>query len=362
MDVQGLRYQGAYPLSVQKRTYTSTVHTFVSSCLLVQACQQTARNMYCLLQVMDLGKGLQKIVDALDAELRSNANTNAGPRVVFSQPAWQQQLQATAEAAAMLAGDGCSTSAACSRLLGGAGNSVITLYYSELVAASDQQDGDPQQCRHQQLLQEQPLLLVGTPRALAVVNSHTYEIVQAHFCGSDAQLAHYQAAASSVPYQTKQSPSGMKSRMARLYKGMPFCEPVGAICFGVATNQSQLCCCVAAAYSPAVSMFGLVPVALCDVTAGMNALALAHQQQPSSHQTQTNAPVSTQQQGDSSSISSISSGKTDVAAAAGASGATGTTDRVLSVFQQGALPEGSPMKVTTCTLSIGTPLASYLSA
>ncbi len=132
-------------------------------------------------QVLDVAKAMSKLATAAaqsQATAAAASKAHAGPRVISSMPAWQQQLQATADAAAACSISEDDDQHPCSQ-----SGSVATLHYSELVGAAAAPGGSSTGATSgcDDLLGQHPWLLVGTPRGIAVVDSHTYDVLQGHF-------------------------------------------------------------------------------------------------------------------------------------------------------------------------------------
>ena len=156
------------------------------------------------LYTLDLGQDLQQLVShaetAVAAAVKAGEQSGAArPRVIRSIGKQQQPQQQVRPARTRwqqgLGGDGgCSPgNLESSRTIS---SSITSLYYSRLipsVAAPDDAERSyltregPEDGLATGLLVPQPLLLVGTPRGLVVVDSHSYEVVQAWLVGEDAE-------------------------------------------------------------------------------------------------------------------------------------------------------------------------------
>jgi hypothetical protein len=155
------------------------------------------------LHILDLGRDVQQLVGyaltglaaAEQAGLERRGN---GPRVVQSNGKQQQQQckGSTGSAAGWQQASGANGDG-----YGDSGdfrvvsNSIASLYYSRLIPTMTPSVGQADTLVEEHvdgrsaagLLAPQPLLLVGTPRGLMVVNSHSYEVVQVWLVGEDAE-------------------------------------------------------------------------------------------------------------------------------------------------------------------------------
>eukprot|EP00899_Mesostigma_viride_P012932 jgi/Mesvir1/2163/Mv16675-RA.2 len=130
------------------------------------------------MQVVDVGAALEK-AQAVEVAAVAVAEANEGPKVISSQPAWRLKDQ-MAYQAAMLGGDGDDDSSRGDEAgMGETSLAVSVLFFCHSTPGAGRgsdEDEDELEGSRSHFLGESPRLLVGMPRALVALNTHTYEL------------------------------------------------------------------------------------------------------------------------------------------------------------------------------------------
>lgn len=116
---------------------------------------------------------------------------------------------------------------------------VLALLYSPLRAATPGYGGE---------LLDNPKLLVGLMSGIAVIDTHTYDLVQMHYFRGGGQWVRDAATA-----------AGSAPSLVQAAQGVPELGIAGVCAFGVDPKDRHLVCCVAGEYEPEVGVLALVP-------------------------------------------------------------------------------------------------------
>lgn len=197
------------------------------------------------LQVADLGRSLNRLVDQYRIQ-RSEDEGGGGPRIIRAQPAWRGFLGSSPQDPPSITDDWAHLS----------GSALAMTYSAFYVPETRGKTG---------LFGEGPQLLVCTPYALVVMDTHTYEVVSVFLFDQE-----------SPEQQARQQEDGRDGNMVKSLSQM---HPAGCCAIAPHLASGTMYCCTAGAFSSVLQVMSLHkawPVDLQTPTHHVAGLTLEH--------------------------------------------------------------------------------------